>query len=157
MNLRFCIVWRTHGHVLLFCRAPSAVSGKAVIKCDHEIMFYSLPHKCFTICDPFWVLSLGGTCMFLNGCICSRRFLASFGIVVRFSLDAIHENQSNSFIGTLFPKQCSPSLIAHDIHGTQLQGNFFSSFPQQIHPLKMKMCYIWRYLRESTESVHTRF
>ena len=92
-------------------------------------------------------------CILLNGCICSRSLLELWS-------DSVYKPYKKTSVIPLyahyFQNSVPPGWLPTIYMGYSFRKTF-NTFPQDSHPLKMKMCNIWRCLRQSAKSVHTGF
>ena len=92
-------------------------------------------------------------CIILNGCICSRSLLELWS-------DSVYKPYKKTSVIPLYAHYFQNNVPLAWLPTIYMGYSFrktFNTFPQEIHPLKMKMCHIWRYLRQSAKSVHIGF
>ena len=89
----------------------------------------------------------------LNGCICSRSLLELWS-------DSVYKPYKKTSVIPLyahhFQNNIPPAWLPTIYMGCSFRKTF-NTFPQEIYPLKMTMCHIWRYLRQRAKSVHIGF
>ena len=89
----------------------------------------------------------------LNGSICSRSLLELWS-------DSVYKPYKKTSVIPLyahyFQNNIPPAWLPTIYMGCSFRKTF-NTFPQEIHPLKMTMCHIWRYLRQRAKSVHIGF